>query len=166
MPAHEHACRLSLEGFEAEPHFRYHRSILRNLRARDERLHEELPEELEYFGFFTEVAFCPSRSVAALPPDVPRRCFDKNVLPFIRQAEFNVVISLGREASSLCVEQLVGRREAERVEGRFHGLMFAGANRGPWVITSYHPNARGPWSRAAVADRLYELFDRRGVALA
>jgi hypothetical protein len=37
---------------------------------------------------------------------------------------------------------------------------------GPAVVTSYHPNARGTWARTAVADRLFEFFDRHGVALA
>jgi hypothetical protein len=162
---YEHAYRLSLKGFEREPHFRYHRAILKKLRERDARLAAELPGELEYFAFCTEIAFCATRSAADLPPDVPARCFRKNVLPFIREAGFRVIVAVGREAAEMCVDQFAGAREADGLSRSWHGRLFRGADSGPWVITSYHPNARGSWDRAAVADRLFELFDRHGVAL-
>lgn len=164
-----HVRSMSLDGFSNVRHFGYHRRVMNSVRsALSPEEAEDIPDVLEDFAFFSEVAFCPSENGRELPTDVVDRCVVQNVLPFVNDSSFRLIVALGQEASFHAVRLLVSPSAAfpigEGSFGRFHGRAFEGDGR--FVVTSYHSNARGDWDRDAVAKTLVRLSRDHRIPLA
>lgn len=163
-----HARSLSLEGFAGVRHFAYHRRIMNAVRAGlTPEEAEDVPDVLDDFAFFSEVAFCPTERSSELPLDVIDRCVTQNLLPFVDDAGFRFIVAVGQQASFQAVRLFVSPSAAFPIgDGKFeryHGAHFEGKAR--FIVTSYHPNARGVWDRDAVARTLVRLSRERGVPL-
>lgn len=163
-----HVRALSREGFARVRHFSYHSRIMRAVKAGlSNEDAEDIPDVLEDFAFFSEVALCPTENGKNLPDDVIDRCLKQNLLPFIEEFEFRFIITLGKTATQHTVRALISPGEANRMDespfSRCHGKAFTAANR--HVVASYHPNARGVWDRDAVASTLLRLSRTFGIAL-
>jgi len=154
---HIHAIELSKSVPEAK-HFSYHKRILRELINSKLGLETVLPEEgnLKEFAFFTEVNFCPSEKQSDIPMIVLEKCFNQNTKPFILDSKFKIVITVGKVPSFFAYKGLIDNKTPKLEE--YHGKLFEFAS-GRYLITSYHPNARGNWNRSAVSERIIKLIE-------